>query len=51
MIAAGMAKDWSIRIVPERVLPDLRESGMSAEQEQTMMVENPARWLTGEALG
>ncbi len=47
MVAAGMAKDWSIRIVPERVIPDLREAGMSEEQERTMMVENPARWLAG----
>ena len=29
MLAAGMAKDWDIRIVPERVLPDLREAGMT----------------------
>ena len=47
MVAAGMAKDWNIRIVPERVIPDLREAGMSEEQERTMMVENPARWLAG----
>lgn len=47
MIAAGMAKEWTIRIVPERVLPELREAGMSEEQERTMMVENPVRWLTG----
>jgi len=33
--------------VPERVIPDLREAGMSEEQERTMMVENPARWLAG----
>ena len=46
MIAAGMAKEWSIRIVPEKVLPELRESGMSEEQERTMMVENPVSWLT-----
>jgi phosphotriesterase-related protein len=48
LIAAGMAKDWNIRMVPERVLPDLREAGMSAEQERTMMVDNPVAWLTGE---
>jgi phosphotriesterase-related protein len=46
MLAAGMAKEWSIRIVPEKVLPELRESGMTEEQERTMMVENAARWLT-----
>jgi phosphotriesterase-related protein len=48
MLAAGMAKDWSMTLVPERVLPELREAGMTAEQEQTMMVENPRRWLAGD---
>lgn len=48
MLAAGMAKDWDIRIVGQRVLPDLREAGMTAEQEQTIMVANPVSWLTGE---
>ena len=45
MLAAGLAKDWSMTLVPERVLPELREAGMTPEQEQTMMVENPKRWL------
>jgi predicted metal-dependent phosphotriesterase family hydrolase len=35
-----------MRLVPERVLPELRESGMSEEQERTMMVDNAVRWLT-----
>ena len=48
MVAAGMAKDWNIRMVPERVLPDLRAAGMTAEQEETIMVRNPVAWLTGE---
>src|SRR3954470_14330171 len=47
LIAAGAANDWTIRIVPERVLPELREAGMSEEQERTMMVDNAVRWLTG----
>jgi phosphotriesterase-related protein len=47
LIAAGMAKDWTIRLVPEKVLPELREDGMSEEQERTMMVDNAVRWLTG----
>jgi phosphotriesterase-related protein len=46
LIAAGAAHDWTIRIVPERVLPELRESGMSEEQERTMMVDNAVSWLT-----
>jgi phosphotriesterase-related protein len=46
LIAAGAAKDWSIRIVPEKVLPELREWGLTEEQERTLMVENPISWLT-----
>ncbi len=45
LVDAGMAIDWTIRIVPERVLPELRESGMSEEQERTMMVDNAVAWL------
>ncbi len=48
MIDAGMAVDWSMNIVHDKVLPALREGGMTAEQEQTMLVQNPVRWLTGE---
>jgi phosphotriesterase-related protein len=44
---AGMVReDWTIRIVPETVLPELRESGMTDEQERTMMVDNAVGWLT-----
>ena len=46
LLESGMAIDWSIRIVPERVLPDLRAAGMTEEQERTVMVDNPVRWLT-----
>jgi phosphotriesterase-related protein len=46
LIAAGAAHDWTIRIVPEKVLPELREAGMTEEQERTMMVDNAVRWLT-----
>jgi phosphotriesterase-related protein len=46
LLAAGAAKDWTIRLVPERVLPELREWGMSEEQERTMMLDNPVSWLT-----
>ncbi len=50
MLAAGMAKDWDIRIVPQRVIPDLRAGGMTDEQLETMLVDNPVAWLTGERL-
>jgi phosphotriesterase-related protein len=44
---AGMVKDWSMRLVPEKVLPELREAGMTEEQERTLMVDNAVSWLTG----
>lgn len=47
LVAAGMVKDWTIRIVPERVIPDLREAGVTGDQLETMMVRNPIAWLTG----
>jgi phosphotriesterase-related protein len=47
LVQAGMAKDWTIRIVPEKVLPELRESGMTEEQERAVMVENAVGWLAG----
>jgi phosphotriesterase-related protein len=47
LIQSGLAKDWTIRMVPERVLPELREAGMTEAQERTMMVDNAAGWLTG----
>ena len=46
MLAAGMAKHWDIRIVPQRVIPDLERGGMTTDQRETMMVRNPVTWLT-----
>ena len=48
MLAAGLVRDWNIRIVPERVIPDLREAGVGDEAIETMTVANPVAWLTGE---
>jgi len=47
MAGAGLIQDWTIKMVHDRVLPDLRDAGMTAEQERTMMVDNAVRWLTG----
>lgn len=44
---AGMVKDWTIRIVADRVIPELREGGVSEAQFETMLVRNPVAWLTG----
>lgn len=46
LIAAGAAREWTIRLVPEKVLPELREWGMREEQERTIMVDNAVGWLT-----
>ncbi len=40
-----MVKDWNIKKVPEKVIPELREKGMTEEQLETMMVSNAQRWL------
>lgn len=44
-IAAQMAPSWSMTLLFERVIPALRNGGMTDAQLHTMMVENPARWL------
>ena len=40
--------DWDVRIVHDKVIPGLREGGMTDDQLETMMVRNPVAWLTGE---
>ena len=47
LLAAGAAKDWSMTLVVDQVIPSLREAGMTDDQLETMMVENPKRWLAG----
>ena len=46
LVESGAAKDWSMTLVIDQVIPTLRQAGMTDEQLQTMMVENPKRWLT-----
>jgi len=43
--SAGAATDWSMTFLFESVIPALKEGGMTDEQLETMMVENPKRWL------
>src|SRR5579884_1216617 len=43
--AAGAATNWSMTFLFEAVIPALKQQGMSDEQLQTMIVENPKRWL------
>jgi phosphotriesterase-related protein len=47
LIAGGAVKDWSMTLLFEQVIPTLREQGMTDEQLDTMMVQNPKRWLAG----
>jgi phosphotriesterase-related protein len=37
--------DWSMTFLFERVIPELKERGMTDDQLSQMMVENPKRWL------
>jgi phosphotriesterase-related protein len=39
------APNWSMTFLFEQVIPDLKERGMTDEQLDQMMVENPKRWL------
>jgi phosphotriesterase-related protein len=46
LMREGAVKEWTITLVHDRVIPALREGGMTAEQEKTMLEENPRAWLT-----
>ncbi len=45
--APGLLDDWSMTMVFKKVFPALAEGGMTDEQRETILVENPKRWLTG----
>src|SRR5437764_512398 len=45
MQAAGIGTDWSMTFLFEQVIPTLKEGGMTDDQLETMLVENPRRWL------
>ena len=42
-----MAPDWHFTHLFDTVLDQLREGGVTGEQIETMMVSNPAAWLSG----
>ncbi len=42
---AAMTPKWSMTFLFEQVIPELKERGMTDEQLDQMMVENPKRWL------
>jgi phosphotriesterase-related protein len=41
------APKWSMTFLLEEVIPELQQGGMTDEQLDQMMVENPKRWLVG----
>ena len=41
-----MVPEWSMTFLFESVIPTLKESGMTDEQLETMLVDNPKRWLS-----
>ena len=47
LMREGAVKDWTITLVPDQVVPMLREGGMTDDQVKTVFEENPKRWLAG----
>jgi phosphotriesterase-related protein len=43
--AAGAARGWSMTLLFEEVIPALKSAGMTDAQLDTMLVQNPKRWL------
>ena len=47
IVAGGLVDpDWSMTMMFEKVIPELKENGLTDEQLDTMLVANPARWLS-----
>jgi phosphotriesterase-related protein len=44
-LRANEVPDWSMTFLFEKVIPQLKDGGMTDEQLDQMMVENPRRWL------
>ena len=47
-LKASEVPKWSMTVLFEEVIPALKEGGMTDEQLETMMVDNPRRWLVGD---
>ncbi|MEA2440142.1 MAG: phosphotriesterase-related protein [Thermoleophilaceae bacterium] len=46
IVSGGLVEpDWSMTLLFERVIPTLKDGGLTDEQLDTMLVDNPARWL------
>jgi phosphotriesterase-related protein len=46
-LKANEVPDWSMTLLFETVIPELKQRGMSHDDLNQMMVENPKRWLAG----
>ena len=44
-LKANEVPDWSMTFLFEQVIPELKERGMTDEQLDQMLVQNPKRWL------
>ena len=44
-LKANEVPDWSMTFLFEKVIPELKERGMTDDQLDQMMLENPKRWL------
>ena len=44
-LKANEVPDWSMTFLFEKVIPELKERGMTDDQLDQMMVQNPKRWL------
>jgi phosphotriesterase-related protein len=45
-LKASEVPKWSMTLLFEEVIPELKERGMTDEQLETMLVDNPRAWLT-----
>jgi predicted metal-dependent phosphotriesterase family hydrolase len=48
IVPASDLPDWSMTFRFEKVIPALKEGGMTDEQLDQMMADNPRRWLAGD---
>jgi phosphotriesterase-related protein len=45
-LKASEVPEWSMTMLFESVIPYLKENGLTDEQLETMLVDNPRRWFT-----
>ncbi len=45
LLEQGAVKDWTTTLIHDQVIPTLRAGGMTEQQLDTRLVDNPRRWL------